>query len=214
MISSGWGEDATNLEKDISHANREIYNRVACSETLLLSSGSDFEWEFAEPSLLLAELVDRCPSLAQAIGEAANRRRGVEGAWGVSLAFDEYVPGSKRRLNNKRKVVNIAFSFDELSSFGHVDSCWIIPAVLRTSILKRIKGGWSHALMVFLRRMFLGPHGFGTVGAIVRINGEFLIIHAKLNLLFSDLNGLRMAYDWRGAGSLRPCLMCNVFMKN
>ena len=46
------------------------------------------------------------------------------------------------------------------------------------------------------------------------INGSPLTMFAKQTKLLSDYDDMRMAWDWRGANALRPCLHCtNVFKK-
>ena len=69
-------------------------------------------------------------------------------------------------------------------------------------------------LAVFLKRIMLGAPGFATAGIPVVINGSPVLLFANLKILISDGDGLRLAYSWRGAASLKPCLKhCNVLKK-
>jgi hypothetical protein len=52
------------------------------------------------------------------------------------------------------------------------------------------------------------------VPSTMMINGSPLTMFAKQAKLLSDYDDMRMAWDWRGANALRPCLHCtNVFKK-
>ena len=70
-------------------------------------------------------------------------------------------------------------------------------------------------LAVFLRRLLLGASGLATAGIAVEINGSPTLIFAKLRILISDGDGLRLAFSWRGASSIKPCLKHgNVLKRN
>ena len=46
------------------------------------------------------------------------------------------------------------------------------------------------------------------------IGGTPVLLFARLSILLSDGDGLRMAFGWKGAGGLRACLRhCNVLKK-
>ena len=53
------------------------------------------------------------------------------------------------------------------------------------------------------------------IPSTMMINGSPLTMFAKQTNLLSDYDGVRMAWDWRGANALCPCLLCtNVFKKD
>lgn len=58
---------------------------------------------------------------------------------------------------------------------------------------------------LFLERMLVGPTGFFTAGVAVKLAGVPHLLFAQLTNLLSDGDGHRMAFDWKGAGSLHPC---------
>ena len=70
-------------------------------------------------------------------------------------------------------------------------------------------------MRIFLERMLVGPSGFSTVGVPLRVGGEDRLLFAKLTNFIADGDGHRMCWDWRGAGSLKPCFKhWNVCKKN
>jgi hypothetical protein len=70
-------------------------------------------------------------------------------------------------------------------------------------------------LRLFVERILYGQSGMSTVGMPVLIGGQQRVLFAKLTNLLSDGDGLRMGWDWKGAGSLKPCWKhFNVFKKD
>ena len=109
----------------------------------------------------------------------------------------------------------LGYCFQELSDeILCSDYAWLIPIVVRTTKIKRMKGHWSAMLRQYLRVQMLGAHGLATTGVVLMINGAPLHLRAKITDILSDYDGLRQALDWRGANALRCCLRClNVYKK-
>ena len=104
-----------------------------------------------------------------------------------------------------KKAMVVNFSFQELGVALHSDRCWWTLAVIRSSILGRVEGGWSRVLRDLLKMALLGTTGLQTVGIPVMIKDECVAIYCKLGCLLSDGDGRRMALQWMGASSLHPC---------
>ena len=77
---------------------------------------------------------------------------------------------------------------------------------------------WVVALLAdVLADTFVGPdrHCDCTAGVPIMISGRPILLFARLTDLLSDGDGLRMAFDWKGASSMKPCFKhYNVFMKD
>ena len=96
-----------------------------------------------------------------------------EHPWSIALGFDEYVPGSKFRLNNRRKVMAASFNMLELGTTAlRKDSTWLTPIAVRSSHMQRVKGGWGNMFRLFLHALLLGDRGFATSGAPIVLNGR------------------------------------------
>ena len=93
---------------------------------------------------------------------------------------------------------------------------WFIPVSLRASVIGKIPGGFPRVLRAFLRRILIGPNGLETAGFALDLDLDRPFLpNARLTDLLLDGEGLQRGLDWRGAGSLRPCLKhCNVLMKD
>ena len=65
-----------------------------------------------------------------------------------------------------------------------------------------------------LENTLSGTVGFATSGACIELTNGPVILFATLANLLSDGDGHRMAFDWRGASGMKPCLKhYNVFKK-
>ena len=141
--------------------------------------GEELQWTLLHPAKLVQQLVDESPALAEVSGNAANRSApSQERLWRIVLGFDEFAPGNKLRYNNARKTTVASFTFIELE-LCHFDDAWFTPVVVRTSIINRCRGGWSHMAKLFLTLLLLGPEGMATTGLPLLLFGEYLLIFAK-----------------------------------
>ena len=108
-------------------------------------------------------------------------------------------------VDNRRKAMMLVFSFLEMAKYLHKSMVWYTPIALLSSEMRAVNGGWPFMLRMFLRNLLIGPEGFETVGAPIVLKGVLWTVHAKLSILLSDGDGLRMALSWKGANALRPC---------
>ena len=190
-----------------NHAQLEAAHHV---ERLALKDGRPFDWEIAEPNLLLQQLVSGSPSLQEVYSAAARRHPcTAEAPWHVVIGLDEFTPGSKFKPKNRRKVMVVSFNFLELGMalMSH-ELSWVTPACVRTVVIVEIDGGWSHMFARLLRLMFTGALSMSRVGIPLVLNGHPLLLFAKMHAMVTDLDALRISIEWRGAGSIRPCSFC------
>ena len=183
---------------------KTVFDEVKHRVTIQLTNGREFEWAFAQPSLLLQQMISASPKLQEVYGRAANTLRDRE--WSTIVAYDEYVPGSKFLLDTNRKSMNLSFTFANLGFEAIArESFWLTPVTLLCKNYKNVAGGWSQLLAKFLEVCFLGPQGFMTAGVPIDLPGGTYCIKAKLESVLSDGDGHRSGLQWRGASSLKPC---------
>jgi hypothetical protein len=202
------------LLADIDHA---MFDSVAHTVDMpLLTGEGTFTWEFANPCLLVAHLVHSSAHLASVFAEALRRYPCTSASpWSIVVAWDEFCPGNKMRIDNTRKIMNLSFSFLQL---GHLALCsdwgWFKPVSLRSCKIDQIRGGWSACLAVFMRVLLLGQDGFATSGLPLMHEELPVLLFGRVTNMLSDGDGLRSGYNWRGHGSFKPCFLCfNMFKK-
>jgi hypothetical protein len=128
--------------------------------------------------------------------------------WKLIIGWDEFTPGNALSPDNHRKTMVVSFSFVELGQVAlSCGSAWVIPVVMRTSVINQVDGGMSNVMRVFLRRLLLGPEGLATVGVPLLINGQHTMLFASVAAMLADGDGHRQVWNWRGAGSLKPCFV-------
>ena len=191
------------------------FSMLRVSEEITLVDGERFIWEFADPGLLLSRLVNESAALQDLFGSVMPAGAS-EVAWNCVVAFDEFAPGNKLKVNNRRKMMVLSFSFLELGQIALTRSVsWITPVCLRHSVIESTPGGWSNLFRIFLHRLLLGPCGLIASGVALQIRDRNVLLRARLSNVLSDGDGLKIAFDWRGGSSLKPCFLCtNVFKKN
>ena len=208
-----WHRDKASVRQRISRALRP------CSSYLKLPAAegeSTVDWTFADPALLIPLTLSKSQLLQDVYARALREHPcSSERPWGLVVGFDEFCPGDRMNAAQQgKKCMDLYFNFAEL---GHVAlsqaATWFVPIAVRTDICKRVRGGWSYMLAAFLKRTMLGTSGLATAGIPVEINGSPVLIFAKLKILMSDGDGLRLAYNWKGASSIKPCLKHSNVLK-
>ena len=168
----------------------------------------DFEWKFFDPNRLVAHMVEASPKLSSAFREAlAKRACSADSPWHMIVVWDEFVPGNVLSSTNARKTMVLSFSFLELGQekLWH-EECWFSPVVVRSKIISRAQGGWSGMLRAYLNAHLLSATGIATAGLPLMLNGQPFMLFAKLSHMLADGDGLRLAFEWKGASGLKCCM--------
>lgn len=195
----------------------EAFDGVSVTEVLDLEKGGEFQWHYADPSLLLQLLVNSSPSLQRLYSDALSRHpNSQQQPWSMILGMDEFTPGSFYKAENLRKTMVLSFTFAELGKIGlYSENAWATPICIRSHVCKQVRGGWPRMLKTFLHRVMYGPYAMPTVGAALIVNGRPVTIFATVSAILSDNDGLRLSFALKGSSGLKPCLRCwNVWMKN
>ena len=199
-------ENAQNRSaKALYEANLARFLSIRHIESVPMLRGDDFQWEMAQPCRLLTLMVSECSELNH-LFVAAVARYPPNHRWRLVIGFDEYIPGAKLQLHNQRKCMNISFTFLELDCLRQ-DIGWFTPVVLRHAILAKAQGGFGATFRKFLNVLLLGSLGLSTSGLAIELAGEHVLLHADLVVVLADLDGHRMAWDAKGYGGFRPCLL-------
>ena len=212
MLRAREGPSITS-EKVYRRAYLEHFDMVKVTETL---QPGDLRWELADPSLLCQLTVNESPMLQEVYAQALRRCPcDSDHPWDLIVGFDEYSPG-KLCSYNGRKMMCLYFNFVNLGAHALSQAAtWFVPIAVRHEMCVAAEGGWSRMLAMFLRRLFLDATGFATAGLPLMIHGAPVLVFARLGVCISDGDGLRLAYCWKGASSLHPCLRhFNVLKKN
>lgn len=180
-------------------------------------NGEDFRWEFIDPSTMLSEVVRANRQVASAYEEALRcHPPSRDNPWELIVGFDEFSPGNKLRVDNRRKVMVLSYTFRQLGASAMANGdLWLTPIAVRSCKMHEVHGGWSRMLTEFLRLVLLGPSGLCTAGWVIDVPSGPVAIFGRLGNLLTDGDGWRLAFDWRGHASLKPCFRhWNVLRKH
>ena len=203
--------------RQASVINHSTFDQLSHVEEVPTVDGGTWQWELVDPSRLLSRLVSESPPLAELYAAACSSSPPSQASpWRLIVGFDEFTPGNKLQADNRRKCMNVSFSFVELGPHAiQEDWTWVTPVCARSSRIESAVGGWSAMLASWLRLLLIGPHGLSTVGAPLDLGGgRQVMLYARLSNLLSDGDGHRQALDWKGASALKPCFKHpNVFKR-
>ena len=198
-------DEETRGLKALTTIERSIAQSTLQRRSYETDRGTIFDWPFACPALLLARLV-QCPGLSRVWDCALREYPPSRHCWRLMLAYDEFSPGNKLKCDNRRKTMVLSFTFLELSPLRESRK-WITFAVVRHDIIRIVPGGWSSLLADALEHILLGPSGLTTAGIAMTVAGQDVCLRGRLHAILSDGDGLKCGFDWKGATSLKPCLL-------
>eukprot|EP00929_Paragymnodinium_shiwhaense_P121202 TRINITY_DN9335_c0_g1_i4.p1 TRINITY_DN9335_c0_g1~~TRINITY_DN9335_c0_g1_i4.p1 ORF type:complete len:618 (+),score=102.22 TRINITY_DN9335_c0_g1_i4:74-1927(+) len=203
-------------KKSLERENKAIFQTMQRTIEMPCGPGTSVPWTFAQPALLVQEMVSRSPALQEAFLSAlASSPSSPSQMWRTIVAYDETAPGNNRQAHNPRKNMVLSFTWLELGAdMITAELAWFTPCVLRSSLIGQIDGHWPHCLKVMLHQMFKGDLSFCAAGVPLELCGQHVTIYSRLHGLLSDNDGLRMGLDLKGPSGHRPCLECfNVWSK-
>ena len=173
-----------------------------------LKKGGTFSWGMFDPAGLLQHYCKESPEYADRISRAWQRY--PAGRWRLILYEDEIQPGNA--FLSKKKLHAWYFSFREFDVEIYDENSWLCFAVLQSSIVPSVQGGFSCVSKLVHQALFTRKYpNFAT---------DVAVQCPMLCLVRADLEDLQGAdakkYKWdiKGHGGLKPCMHCsNCFMK-
>ena len=100
----------------------------------------------------------------------------------VFIAWSEYTCVVDKTCCFERKSMVVSLNFIELELLQHEDT-WLTPIAVRSKIIEKVKGGFSHMMRLFLAVLLIGAEGLSTAGYPLVINGQTLLLYARWQLL-------------------------------
>jgi hypothetical protein len=199
--------------RTLDRAHDSLFELVRHQIVLPTVYGSEFKWDIAHPSLLLAKSLEESRDMRELY---VDRLASHPGRWTIALLFDELTPGSIAHPQHERKTMNVAYTFLELGAAACSSGFnWQLPCVLRSAKIKEIVGGWSRCLRDFVRLLHYGDLNMPEFGVSFMHGGRSYTILAAVGCICADGEGLQIAFNTLGANAIRPCsLNCkNVLRK-
>jgi len=176
----------------------------------LAEGGDDVIWPTASFPQALQYLVSSCEGFRQMIRHLHESAPSTpEKPWRLCIYFDENTPGAVLRLANRRKCMSMCIAIVDLGpAVLKLEAAWLPLAVLRTEVIKLVRGGWSHCLRLVLRNLLLGP-GNVLEGVLLDIGGRHALFFFRLSNVLGDEGGLQAGWSTNGPQGQMCCLECS-----
>ena len=203
-------------DRQLREFSAERFNEVRRSIALPLADGTEFQWEVADPNLLVAMSLRRSEEMQALFGNVLRRHPcSPEAPWQLIVTWDEFTAGNPLKPHNSRKTMVCNMTFQELGPALKSTNCWWTVAVAKTTVLNKVVGGWSRMLRDLLKLTLCSPTGMQTIGLPLTIGDRIVTVYARTGCMLSDGDGLRLALQWMGASSLHACFRhWNVLKKD
>ena len=183
--------------------NKQWLQHCTQRRPLRMLDGSEFEWQIAEPALLLQDLLQRSPAFAElqsTLPDVPQQR--------IALYLDECLPGNPLMPDRRRKICCWYLCFvDACAGLAHMSNrSWVSLAFLRHEISSQACGGLSQATAIVVES--LRPLLQEGVMLTVSAQRKFFLSCSLMAMLMDEA---AMAETWqsKGATGRRPCPSCS-----
>lgn len=151
---------------------------------------------------LLQERIQHVPAYGAALEEAVLTKHGSP--LELVIYFDEAQAGNILAPSSNKKLLFGYGAFVELGL--QEESLWFDLMSFSHGSIDEVHGGWSRLFKVFLLKL----HSFGIESgfALQRPGGHPFWVQIAVSAITGDFDALRCLYDWRGAASIKLCLLC------
>ena len=126
----------------------------------------------------------------------------------LTVCCDEIAPGNALKPTNERKIVAFYWSILQFGRLVHAEELWLHILVIRSSLMRKIRGGYSQ-LLAKVSRLFL--RHLGTCGwassCLFRAWGSFSF--GRLSMVVAGEAGLKQLWSFKGAGGTMMCFKCS-----
>lgn len=189
----------------------ELWRDTGCTIRLPTNDG-EFSWDCLSISKALHKMVSESIHFKAMLRDLFRRVPCTETSpFHLVVYADEATPGNVLRLDNKRKVMCIYVTIREFGPrFLKHEVCWIPVGIIRSSVLKKIAGGFSTCLRLLLRQWFfeLRLHEQGVCLDLGLEPHRFATFFLKLGNILADGDAYRALWSVKGASGNVPCIMC------
>ena len=198
-------------QQTLCRAVTSQFNEVKHEIALPTKCGTWINWPVAAPCRLFASFSADCTNFRKLLQMLYDAKPcSPEDPWHLIIYFDETTPGNLLSLNNKRKTMGI---YGSLREFGPAilphEHAWLPLAVLRTSWIKQITGGFTTAVGCYMEHILNGPENVLEGVPIVDLDaGRPAFICFRMSNVLGDAEGLQKFWGIKGPNGTMPCLRC------
>ena len=137
---------------DLNKARIEVFGDILCTVELTMTDGSIYEWHIARPQRVLRFLASQSDALKRIIqGMPSSPEKPLT----ILHYHDEVTPGHLLAPQHSWMFTSFRFAFEEIGRYLLTcEDMWFEYAVLRTTVLKMVKGGMSAVMAKLMHVLF------------------------------------------------------------
>ena len=123
-----------------------------------MNDGSTKRFPAVAPVALFWTVVQKCDAFrGWFLQLLQSKPSDLNNLWRVALYNDEVLPGNPLKVSNDRKLVGFYWSWMEYRRFIHHECMWYHLCAIRTSHIKKVKGGVSQLFKKLVSLFFSTP---------------------------------------------------------
>ena len=175
---------------------------VAGSKT---HEGEDVFLDFTNPLLVMKLFCEEDSGFCNMVSSMVDGRPHDHVYAGITY-WDEATPGALLRLDNQRSFYVIFFALREFGAALHRESCWIPVGIIRSTLIKTIRGGRGSAMLASFMRVLIPLFQLGITLSLPTVGP--ILLRTNFDSVIADEPALASGYDGKTAGGTVPCLIC------
>lgn len=199
-----FGLPDTVSRRALKRTRREPIEGIMSDVELEMIDGSTKSFPVLHPIRALVLMFQTCSSFASFFNQCLETSPSKpQSPWRLVLYCDEVLPGNALKPTNERKLVAWYWSFLEYGARIHQECLWMHCLALRSSQLKRIKGGYGQVFAKLLDLFFGDPD--------LRLGIQLgpTLFFAKIACVVGDEVALKLLWSFKGASGTMICFRCS-----
>lgn len=183
--------------------------------SLDLIDGSVKQFPVVHPLALFWMVLQKCDAFRGWFLELLQSKpSNLNNMWRVALYNDEVLPGNPLKVSNERKIMGFYWSWMEYGNFIHQECMWYHLCAIRSSHIRKVKGGVSQLFKKLLPLFFSAPTDL-RLGVQMTIPpgpeglSSSFFIFGCFGTLVADEVALKQCWSFKGSSGTLMCFRCS-----
>ena len=180
-----------------------------------MTDGSTKQFPVVSPMALFWMVLQKCDSFRGWFLELLQSKpSNHSNLWRVALYNDEVLPGNPLKVSNERKIMGFYWSWMEYDRFIHHECMWYHLCAIRSSHIRKVKGGVSQLFKKLVCLFFSAPADLRLGIQMTLPPGpeglsSSLFLFGCFGTLVADEVALKQCWSFKGSSGTLPCFRCS-----
>ena len=183
--------------------------------SLDLTDGSVKQFPVVHPLALFWMVLQKCDAFrGWFLEHLQSKPSNLNNMWRVALYNDEVLPGNPLKVSNERKIMGFYWSWMEYGKFIHQECMWYHLCAIRSSHIRKVKGGVSQLFKKIVPLFFSAPADLRLGVQMTLPPGpeglsSSLFLFGCFGTLVADEVALKQCWSFKGSSGTLPCFRCS-----